>query len=648
MTTIASFSQLPLLTPEKRWRPPTELPNLTGARRIAIDVETNDPTLAELGPGVRRGGYVAGLAVGVEGGGRWYLPVRHAGGSNLDEKLVWRWARAELNAFTGDVVGANLIYDLDYLAESGVTFPRARRFLDVQVAEPLLDENKLGSYNLDALTVEYLGEHKVETELREAAAAYGFGATPTEIKQNLWRLPAEYVGAYGEGDVDLPLRILRLQEERLAKEDLTELFDLESRLIPLLLAMRRRGVRVDVARAEKVRERLSLERDAALKEVRRIAGPQAELMAPESFSRALQERGMNFPLTGKTRKPSITKGWLKENENDELVALILRGRRVDTIINTFIMGHVFTHAVRGRIHCEFHQLKGDEGGTIARLSSSNPNLQNLPARDDELGPLIRSLFVPEEGEEWGRCDESQIEFRLLTHFAVGARAEEARDLYRNDPSTDFHNMCAAMLDFDPKSKGQRTRVKNTSFCRVYGGGIPKIAQTFGCSIEEAATFVKKYDEALPFIKKTSDLATKRAGARGYVTTVLKRRQRFPLWEPPNNYSREHRPLPREEALKEYGPNIMRAFTYAALNRVLQGSAADLMKKAMVDVWESGICDVLGAPLVTVHDELGASIPPTPAGNAAILELKRLMEVAVPLRVPVIAELERGPSWGECK
>lgn len=647
MTVLRDLRQMPLITPDCAWKPPTQLPLLSGVKRLAIDVETKDPTLSELGPGVRRGGYIVGICLGADDGGRWYLPIRHEGGGNLDERLVLRWGRAILNAFDGELVGNNLLYDLDFLAHEGITFPKVKRFHDVQLAEPLLDENRF-EYNLDVLATEYLGESKREDMLRDAAIAFGFGRTPKEMKQNLWRLPAHYVGAYGEGDVDLPLRVLEHQEKLLAEQDLTDLYALECRLIPCLLAMRRRGVRVDVAKADEVRSRLVDERDAALADVRRIAGPGAELMAPESFSKALEERGLYFPRTAKTKQPSITKGWLKENAGDPLVDAISRGRRVDTIINTFLDGHVQTHSIDGRIHCEFHQLRGDEGGTIARFSSSNPNLQNLPARDDEIGPLIRGLFVPEPGELWGRADYSQIEYRFLTHFALGPRADEARQQYIDDPKTDFHSMCARMLNFDPRSKGQRTRVKNTNFCKVYGGGIPKIALTFGCSIEEATKFVDEYDRVLPFVKKTGEKASQIAKTRGYVLTILKRRQRFNLWEPFDNPNRMHPALPQGAAFERYGKRIKRAFVHAALNRVLQASAADQMKKAMVDIWESGVCDVIGAPLVTVHDELGVSVPDTQTGRDAWKEATRIMENAIELKVPVIAEAELGPNWGACK
>jgi DNA polymerase I-like protein with 3'-5' exonuclease and polymerase domains len=930
MAVIRDPKQAPMFPPKSDWKAPTEMPDLRGVRQLAFDVETRDEQLKELGPGVRRGSYIVGMALGTDDGRRWYLPMRHEGGGNLDPDMVWAWARSELNAFDGDLVGANLLYDLDYSSEQGLTFPRVKRFLDVQVAEPLLDEHRL-SYALSVLAKDYLHDEKREQLLKEAAVAYGFGTTPSEVKGNLWRLPAKYVGAYGEADADLPLRILPLQLKKLENEGLLDLFDLESRLIPVLLAMRRRGVRVNVGKAEEVRFKLVAERDQALAKVRHLAGPKAELMAPESFVAALRQRGLHVPTTPKSNKPSITKGWLQENAGDALVDAIIQGRRVNTIITTFIDGHILTHAINGRIHCEFNQLKNDDGGTIARFcvsgdtvlnlscgdvkikdytptgydtilthrgrqrkilrkfykgkedmfkisldngatitctkshiilsadgwrsicdlqigslvftngsskgicgersdffescgalstrrqtdsadgcygvqyntskcvvytgtrsssgqiqigegaalftqqngrsqsnegqewgtpsqlyrghlgwsrlsseegereihvcssysdvrvvrhskdtywygsssyrqepieqrsrqscidddysppqdtcpyglsrikeirsvgrmevwdvevdedssycagglvhhnSSSNPNLQNLPSRDDILGPLIRSLFLPEENHRWARADFSQIEYRFLTHYAFGDRSEEARNLYRNDPKTDFHNMCAKMLGFNASSKGNRTRIKSTNFCKVYGGGIPKIAATIGITIEEATEFVNQYDRDLPFVKKTGEIATMRANERGFITTIYGRRQRFNLWEPYGNYTRIHTPLPYDEAKERYGSRITRAFTYAALNRVLQGSAADQMKKAMVDVWESGICDsdILGAPLVTVHDELDVSAPETPAGEEALMEMKRLMEEAITLKVPVIAELERGPSWGEC-
>lgn len=637
------MTQLPLFAPVSPWRPPNELPRLAGAKRIAIDCETRDEKLQELGPGVRRGAYIVGLAIGTDSGFRGYFPVRHEGTSfNLSEEAVKRWARAELNAFRGEIVGANILYDLDFLAEWGVTFPNVSAIHDVLIAEPLIDEWRR-SYSLDEVAKTYVGVGKEQTLLSRAAFEYGW-KTEREIKRNIWRLPAEFVGPYAEGDVDLPLRIFPEQLKRLEAEGLEAVYGLERRLIPVLLAMRRRGIRVDIPKAREVRKRLSAQRDQWLAKVRRIAGPKAEFMAPASFYKALEERGLRFPRTVKTNQPSITKAWLKQNESDELVHAVQQGRRLDTTINTFIDGHVFTHSLNGRIFPQFNQLKSDEGGTIARLSSSTPNVQQISARDPELGPLIRSIFVPDNEDKWESIDLSQIEWRYLAHYAIGSGSAEARRKYNEDPNTDFHVLCAEFLGVDTKDEYLRKMTKNSNFCRVYGGGVRKIAETAGITIEEAAKFIETYDRELPFVRATYDKAMKVAEARGYVTTVYGRRQRFSLWEPRVERAT---PLPEAEARKAYGNLIKRSMTHAALNRVLQGSAADHMKKAMVDVWESGVCDVIGPPLATIHDELCLSRPDTPAGIEAAREVKRIMETAIKLRVPVLAKAKSGPSWGAC-
>jgi DNA polymerase I-like protein with 3'-5' exonuclease and polymerase domains len=647
--------QLPGLVARAGWQPPTELPDLRGVARIAIDLETCDPDLTAQGPGFRRGAYPVGLAVGVDGGGRWYLPTRHLGGGNLDEGLIIRWARHVLGAFTGEVVGANLGYDLDGLATCwDVHLPGVRAFHDVQVAEPLLDEHRL-EYSLDALARDYLGEGKDETLLREAAARYG-ARTSREAKRVIWRLPAQVVGPYAEADVDLPLRIWELQRERLREEGLEQVYEVERQLIPLLVAMRRRGVRVDLTRAEQLLGELTQRRDAMAAHLKHLAGPVAELTIPASLGPALEARGIIVPRTAKTKEYSVTKPFLERYARDELVSCVLAGRKLNTFKSTFLESQVLGHQINGRVHPTFNQLKGDEGGTIARFSGSFPNLQFIPSREEDwqedagvagLAPLVRALFLPEEGEDWQRDDASQIEYRLLVHFAVGQGADEARAAYQADRKTDFHKMAASWLGVDPEDKVRRKRVKNTNFCKVYGGGVGKIATTFNCSVDEAAGFVEVYDRRLPFVKSTYEAAMRWAERRGYVVTVLGRRQRFPLWEPRGNRGADRAPgLPREKALAEYGAGIQRAATYTALNKKLQCSAADLMKKGMVDAQNAGLCDVLGPFLVTVHDELGSSVPRTRAGDEAGRELTHRLEDAVPLRVPVLVESARGRDWAE--
>lgn len=640
------------------WTAPQDFPSLAGVKRIALDVETRDDSLsAGMGPGTRRGAVLIGVALAIDGGWRRYYPIRHAGGGNMPPAQVIGWLRAELAGYAGEVCGTNLIYDLDILAEAGITLPKVKRFLDVQIAEPLLDEHRL-RYSLDALAMDYLNERKNDTLLIEAARAYGIKNTDKDIKSNLWRFPASMVGPYAEADVDLPLRIFPLQYARMEQEGLLRVFDVESRLIPILLAMRRRGVRIDVENAARVREALVRARDKLLAELKRLAGPRAEFMAADSLAPALRAAGLNVPSTTKSGKPSITKSFLEAHSGVPIIDLIRAGRRINTVINTFIDGYIGKHTIRGRIHTEFHQLKGDDGGTIGRFSSSNPNLQNVPSRDEEIAPMVRGLFLPDNDELWERHDQSQMEYRLLAQYARGPGAEECRARYVNDPHTDYHKFCAEVLGVDPNDKVARKRVKNTNFAKSYGAQAPRLALTFGCSVEEAKAFIRRYEEALPFTVETFNYASRIARERGYVVTLLGRRARFPLWEPANNdrlpANQRKPPLERAAAEATYrGEPLRRAKTYMALNRVLQLGNADCMKAAMVRIWETGICRVLGPPLLTVHDELDYSVPRTKEGDDAAQEARRLLETAInsfldkPLRVPIIAEASRGATWGEC-
>jgi len=641
------------------WTTPDILPDLTGVKQIAVDVETCDPTLKTKGLGPRGGGFIAGLAVGTDDGRRWYFPVRHEGGGNMDEAMVREWAHETLNAFTGSVVGAKLDYDLDYLAEWGVTFPNVNGFDDVQIAEPLIDEWRR-EYNLNALAETYLNEGKDEALLREAAAARGW--KDNAAKANLWRLPAHMVGPYAEADVDLPLRIFPLQKLVLEKEDLMEVYGVERKLLPILVAMRRRGVRVDIGRAEQVRGELIVRRDACIARMRALSSPKAELMIPSSFATELEARGVVIPKTAKTKKPSVTKDLFDKYPGDDLVAAIAEGRKLNTIINTFIDGHILGHNVNGRVHCEWKQLKDDGGGTIARIAATNPNLANIPSRDEEIGPLIRGIFLPEAGEQWQRDDMSQIEYRILAHFGKkhlpdSENAAAVCDAYNSDPKTDFHKLVAGMVGIDPEDKVGRKRVKNINFAKGYGAQAPRLASLMKCSVDEAKNFIARYDAALPFSAELFQVAQRGAEKKGYVRTLLRRRQRFMLWVQTNGPWGQ-KPLREDEAVAAWcGPNdtplvrrlkIKRYMTYAALNRIMQGSNADILKKAMVDAHDAGITAALGPPLVTVYDELGSSVPRTKIGDEAGRELVRVMERAVKLSVPVLVESERGDNWGACK
>lgn len=626
-------------TPETDWRPPKEFPRLDAAHTIAVDVETKDVELHEKGPGVRRGAHIVGLAVGTNDGGRWYFPMRHEVEPeyNLDPDAVMAWAKDAL-AGSQTKVGTNILYDADFLAEAGVAL--GGEWEDVQVAEPLLDENRF-TYNLNALAMDHLGEKKVYAELEKwSKQAYG----SKRYAENIWRTSPRLVGPYAEGDVDLPLRILEKQRVTLAQQGLTELYGIECGILPLLLAMRRAGVRVDVAKRDALDRDLTEAIDLAQARLDAVAGFNVNVNAGAQLKRVFDKECVPYGKTAKGAASFTSK--LMSKQQHPLPLLVVEVRKLMKYRDTFVRGY-FEHAINGRIHCLFHPMKGDENGTVSgRFASSDPNLQNIPIRDEVWGPKIRAMFVPEDGEEWTRHDWSQIEYRFLAHFGIGDSAEVARRMYRTNPKTDFHVMVSELTGLDRKP------AKNVNFGLVYGMGPPLLAATLGMTLEEAkAKVFNVYHEKVPFVRETYDRASSRASVRGYVKTILGRRARFDLWAPGrfSNDDEERTPaLPRERALAEYGQGVKRAYTHKALNRVLQGSAADLMKKAMYELWKSGVYNTIKVPLLTVHDELDHSVAHDRAQQKAIREVKRIMETTMSLRVPIIAEEERGPSWGECR
>jgi DNA polymerase I-like protein with 3'-5' exonuclease and polymerase domains len=620
---------------------------------ISIDIEGYDPGLEKgLGPGTRMGGFICGLAVGVPEGRTWYFPMRHEGGGNMDPETVLRWARTELTRRGQPKVGTNLIYDLDYLAEAGVHVEGP--FWDIQNAEALLDENFL-RYSLDAIALRRVGEGKDDTQLYDwLARAFGGNAARSAQASRIWRAPPELVGPYAEADVRLPLEVFREQKKLLEKDHLWDLFQIETRLVPLLLAMKRRGVRVDVEKAQRVGEELEGRLLRDMKRIHDWVGFDIDIWNASSLARAFEKLSLPYPLTQKTRKPSFTKPWL-ENHPHEFAKLVMEMRKWEKFKATFLEGHILGHAIRGRIHTSFHQLKSDQGGTVSgRFSSSGPNLQNIPVRDKELGPLVRSIFLPDEGHRWHKDDYSQIEYRGFVHFAYETlkndpdeRIREAvrgvRDEYRKNPETDYHVLCSEWSGLERKS------AKNLNFGKIYGMGLKTMCIQYGWTMEQAKEFMSLYDEHVPFASALLKRAAEVAERRGFIKTILGRRCRFNQWEPRERPAEGQRwePMSRERAAIEYkGMKLKRAMCYAALNRILQGSAADIMKMGMVEVWESGVCDVLGPPLLTVHDELDWSEPPTREAAEAMAEAKRIMETCIPLNIPTFVDSEVGPSWGE--
>lgn len=632
------MEQLPLLQPDSDWTPPSEFPSLAHAPCIAVDIETRDPGLTERGSGwVRKEGYIVGVSVAVED---WvgYYPIRHQNGGNLDEGMVLAWLRDILSRQDQPKIFANAQYDVGWLTASGV-IPQGPLY-DVQAAAALLDENRL-TYKLDALGRDYLGERKDEALLSEAADAWG-----VDRKSGLWKLPSTFVGPYAEQDAALTLRIWEWQQPRLERDGLWPIFNLETELLPLLIAMRYRGVRVDLERAEELSRTWQIQESLLLNEICQHTGFAVDVWSGLDLARAYDAAGITYPRTP-NGAPSFTAKWLAA-QRDPVSKLVAKVRRLNKARSTFIDNMVFKHQHRGRLHCTFNPLRSDSHGALkgtvtGRFSCSDPNLQQVPARDPEIGPAIRRLFLPEEGHVWGSFDYSSQEPRLAVHYAYLLRlpgSAEAVKAYLTDEATDFHQLVADMAGIP------RKQAKIINLGIMYGMGSKKLAGELGLTQEASDRLLSKYHEAIPFMRALSNAAMTQAAQKGYLRTTLGRRSHFDRWEPAGRRG-FFVPLDRDRAVKEwpYEP-LKRAFTYKALNKLIQGSAGDMMKAAMSDLYHKHKI----IPHLTIHDEIDASLPEDPEAQKAMVEtVVGVMKTCVPnLSVPMKIDVEIGKTWGDAK
>lgn len=636
--------------PETGWRPPSDFPDLRNERVIAIDTETYDPELDDYGPGwARDKGHMVGFSVAVPGKA-WYFPMRHEVQKemNLDPDACLRWAKDMLETPKIDKVGANLIYDVGWFRYEGVNVQGTMH--DVQFAEALLHESS--KLALDALGNKYLGEGKETDLLKEWCTNY-YGGSVQKWRANIYRAPVSLVGAYGEQDAALPLSVMQRQWPLLAEQRLLDLYRMECDLIPLLVDMRYQGVSVDVPYAEQLREEFLSDEKNIQKRIDDLAGFAINTNSSDDISRAFRKHGLSYPMTEPTKtnpegKPSFVKEFL-EGHDHELPQLITQLRGVAKLRGTFVEGYMLNSHVNGKVHGSFHPLSGTDGGArTGRFSSSDPNLQNIPIRSED-GKKIRRAFIKDlHHHEWRKYDYSQIEYRLLAHFATGEGAQAIRDAYKNDPRTDYHQATVELVHAITGIMLSRGQAKNINFGIAYGMGIVKLAKDLGIGLKQARQLLAGYHKGVPFAKSTMKAMSDHAARTGYNETILGRRTRFNLWEPAG-YGNDGRPLPLDAALQRYGSNIERAYLYRTLNYTLQGSSADMMKAAMHKCYTDGIYDVTGIPRLTVHDELDFSVAErTPAVEEAFREMRHIMETVIMLKVPVICDLEIGPNWGDVK
>ena len=649
------------------WNSPTSFPDLKDHKYIAIDLETRDPGLKSRGSGALIGeGEIVGIAVAVEGWSGYYSfgheKTSGQQANHFDEISVMSWIKV-VCALPSTKIFHNAMYDVCWLKAYGVKING--HIVDTMVMAALVDENKF-SYSLNSVSYEWLGEVKDESLLTQTAKEWGI-----DPKAEMWKLPDMYVGSYAEKDAELTLKLFKKLSVEIKRQDLTQVFDLETQLFPCLIDMKIKGVRVDVQKAHTIKQRLASQEESLLLEVKKETGIEPQIWAARSIAKVFDKLGLNYVRTAKTQAPSFTKNFLQEHKNP-IVNKIAKAREINKAHTTFI-DTIIKYEHKGRIHADINPIRGEGGGTVTgRFSYSNPNLQQIPARNKQIGPMIRSLFIPEDNHKWGCFDYSQQEPRLVVHYAATSQglrdAEEVKKIVEefNNNEVDFHQIVADMAEIS------RTQAKTINLGLFYGMGKAKLQAELGVSKNEAETLFNKYHDRVPFVKDLMSNTSSSASSSGYITTLLKRRCRFDKWElneynpgvlsPPmtkaeaieksivkqfetekvrNKYKLEMNEITLDQIKSNIRPKVRRAFTYKALNKLIQGSAADMTKKAMLNLYREGII-----PHIQVHDELDISVK-SPEQAKKIIEI---MEDAVKkeMKIPNKVDYESGDNWGEIK
>ncbi len=611
----------PLFKPQTEWTRPEEFPDLSHHDEIAIDLETQDPDLKSLGSGSIVGrGKVVGIAIAVEGYSG-YFPFAHESGDNLPKDQVIQWFRSILKS-DADKIFHNAMYDVCWIRSMGLTING--QIYDTMIAASLINENRY-RYDLNSLGWDYCGRGKNETELNNAAKEWGI-----DPKAEMWKLPAMYVGNYAERDAQLTLELWQRMQKELSDQDLAAIFDLETDLFPCLVAMRFKGVRVNVEQAHKLKEQLASEEKQILLKVKKETQIETQIWAARSIAKVFDKLKLSYDRTRKTIAPSFTKNFLSSHSHP-IVKMIAKAREINKAHTTFI-DTIIKYEHKGRIHADINQIRSDSGGTVTgRFSYSNPNLQQIPARNKDLGPMIRSLFIPEEGCEWGCFDYNQQEPRLVVHYASLQQLPSAASVVAafKEGTADFHNIIAKMADIP------RAQAKTINLGLFYGMGKTKLQAELGVSKERAEELFATYHSHVPFVKQLMNAVSNRGQQRGQIRTLLGRLCRFPLWEP--NYFGMHKALPYEQAIQEHGQAIKRAGTYKALNKLIQGSAADMTKKCMLELYKGDII-----PHIQIHDELDISVE----NDKQAKHIIQIMESAVELEIPNKVDYEFGKNWGK--
>jgi DNA polymerase I-like protein with 3'-5' exonuclease and polymerase domains len=598
-------------------------PELKDSKIIAMDIETYDPELKKHGPGVfRRDGNILGVAVATDTGFAEYYNMGHQG-ITAEEKVRNIKYITDLAKRSTPKLGTNILYDLDWLV-NWLGIAVNGKLHDIQVAEPLINEYAR-HYNLDAQATKYLNKHKVNKGVIQFCKDHDLSLKDGP-QPHLYLMPYELVRSYAIGDVRLPLEIFKKQWVIMHQQNLLDVYHMEIGLLPLLLQMRRVGVPIDIKQINNGISRLTKYIRDKEAELFRAYG-EFNYNSSQQLANILDKMGIEYdyhPPTKKMLEKGITQGnpMLDADAlsvmNNPFIDIMLEVKVAKKTRDTFLINALSGHNINSRIHAQFFPLKNDEYGTVSgRFSSANPNLQQIPARNARMNEICRSCFIPEEDMLWGKIDLSQIEYRIISHYAEGPKSDMIREKYRKDPKTDYHEFVMGISGL------KRKPAKNLNFGAAYCMGPATCAKKFRWTLEQATEFLETYHKEVPFVAYTRDKIIKIAKGRGYLKTISGRRARV--------------------------SELMRANRkeYSMFNRLIQGTAADILKKGMLTAYEAGIFDIL-IPHLTVHDELDNSIPRTKEGVEAYKELQHILEYSIELRVPIIAVPEIGKNWHDVK
>ncbi len=662
--------------------------DLKGIDTVAVDLETYDPNLKTKGSGaVRKDGFVCGIAIATKNQ-TLYFPIAHNMTDNLNTKETWNYLNEKVFKNKGlRKVFHNAMYDVCWIRSATGEMPRGP-LLDTMIATSVIDETRM-RYSLDSISKDYLNETKYKYDLATKVLDWSNG-TIKDPMTNMHKLPYHLVKDYAEQDVNLTLKLWELfdtkhldevlytkynEEGNLVEEKTCrKIFELETKLFPCLVDMKFKGVKIDVEKAKIFRKWLDKRRVNLIKLIKDRTSVDVQIWAASSIKKLLDNQEItDYKKTPKSGLPQLPKDYLKTHKN-RFLRMIVIARECDKVKNTFVEGLLgFVH--NGRIHADINQIRSDQGGTVTgRFSMSNPNLQQIPAKG-YYGKRMRELFIPDEGCTWGSFDYSQQEPRLVVHYALKTYIDSneteiplnlieslktIEEAYK-EKDVDFHQTVADMANIP------RITAKTINLGLFYGMGKMKLQKELELDREAATKLFNTYHAKAPFVRRLSQDLIQFAEEHKLLFTLEDRFCRFNKWETQdrewNNTTNRYDPVPiltKEGAKKEFKAAVVDtykdgkipkdymknfdkhykpAFTYKALNRLIQGSAADMTKKAMVNLYEKGIL-----PQIQIHDELCISIK----NDKEALVVKKIMETSIPLKITNKVTYKRGENWGTIK